>query len=106
MWGSVAEWLARRPRDLEVASSIPDHVMLQLPRESNSLQLSRVYPSVKWVTSYRQFLNLRYAPATPCLWVKVAFRLMYWSTGALVALLCGDTVMLSNEAKMSLKGLI
>ena len=26
--GSVAEWLARRTRDLEVAGSIPDQVML------------------------------------------------------------------------------
>ncbi|GFR63043.1 hypothetical protein ElyMa_001886200 [Elysia marginata] len=29
--GSVAEWLARRTRDLEVAGSIPDYAMLQLP---------------------------------------------------------------------------
>ncbi|GFS10996.1 hypothetical protein ElyMa_003074600 [Elysia marginata] len=28
---SVAEWLARRTRDLEVAGSIHDHAMLQLP---------------------------------------------------------------------------
>ena len=27
-WGSVAEWLARRTRDLEVAGSIPDQAML------------------------------------------------------------------------------
>ncbi|GFS16767.1 hypothetical protein ElyMa_004964300 [Elysia marginata] len=33
--GSVAEWLARRTRDLEVAGSIPDNAMLQLPWESN-----------------------------------------------------------------------
>ncbi|GFS06227.1 hypothetical protein ElyMa_004701000 [Elysia marginata] len=30
-WGTMAEWLARRIRDLEVAGSIPDHAMLQLP---------------------------------------------------------------------------
>ncbi|GFR58387.1 histone-lysine N-methyltransferase SETMAR [Elysia marginata] len=29
--GSVAEWLARRTRDLKVVGSIPDHAMLQLP---------------------------------------------------------------------------
>ncbi|GFR63592.1 hypothetical protein ElyMa_005486900 [Elysia marginata] len=33
--GSVAEWLARRTRDLEVVGSIPDLAMLQLPYESN-----------------------------------------------------------------------
>ncbi|GFS22821.1 delphilin [Elysia marginata] len=33
--GRVAEWLARRTCDLEVVGSIPDHVMLQLPWESD-----------------------------------------------------------------------
>ncbi|GFR62671.1 hypothetical protein ElyMa_001877500 [Elysia marginata] len=33
--GSMAEWLARRTRDLEVAGSIPDHAMFQLAWESN-----------------------------------------------------------------------
>ncbi|GFR70912.1 hypothetical protein ElyMa_002084000 [Elysia marginata] len=77
--GSVAEWLARRTRDLEVEGSILDHAMLQLPWESNLPQLSSVHPPVKWVPSYR--------------------LQMYWSAGALVALLCGDTVTLSNEDK-------
>ncbi|GFR59927.1 hypothetical protein ElyMa_005396500 [Elysia marginata] len=35
LWGSVAEWLARRTRDLEITASTPDHAMLQLPWESN-----------------------------------------------------------------------
>ncbi|GFR63047.1 hypothetical protein ElyMa_001886400 [Elysia marginata] len=35
LWGSVAEWLARRTRDLDVAGSIPNHAMLRLPWESN-----------------------------------------------------------------------
>ena len=32
--GSVAEWLARRTRDLVVAGSIPNQAMLLLPWES------------------------------------------------------------------------
>ena len=32
---NVAEWLARRTRDLVVAGSIPNQAMLQLPWESN-----------------------------------------------------------------------
>ncbi|GFR66385.1 basement membrane-specific heparan sulfate proteoglycan core protein, partial [Elysia marginata] len=34
-WGSVAEWLARRIRGLEIASLIPDHAMLQLSWENS-----------------------------------------------------------------------
>ncbi|GFR79904.1 hypothetical protein ElyMa_004033300 [Elysia marginata] len=82
LWGSVAEWLARRTRDLEVAGSIPDRAMLQLPWESNYLpKISPGHPPVKWVPSYR--------------------LQMYWSAGVIVALLCGDTVTLSNEDKFS-----
>ncbi|GFR68860.1 hypothetical protein ElyMa_002032000 [Elysia marginata] len=33
--GSVAEWLARPTRGLEVVDLIPDHAMLQMPWESN-----------------------------------------------------------------------
>ncbi|GFR60503.1 hypothetical protein ElyMa_005409800 [Elysia marginata] len=77
--GSVSEWSARRTRDLEVAGSNSDHAMLQLPWESNIPQLSPVHPPVKWVPSYRLQMN--------------------WSGEALVALLCGDTVALSNEDK-------
>ncbi|GFS10394.1 hypothetical protein ElyMa_003060100 [Elysia marginata] len=51
--GSVAELLARRTRDLEVAGSISDNAMLQLPWESNLPELSPVHPPVKWVSSYR-----------------------------------------------------
>ncbi|GFR95223.1 hypothetical protein ElyMa_000938400 [Elysia marginata] len=51
--------------------------MLQLPWENNLPLLSSVHPSVKWVPSYR--------------------LQMYWSAGALVVLLCGDTVTLSDE---------
>ncbi|GFS10312.1 hypothetical protein ElyMa_004805800 [Elysia marginata] len=40
-------------------------------------KLSPVHPPVKWVPSYRLH--------------------MYWSAGTSVALLCGDTVTLSNE---------
>ncbi|GFR64936.1 hypothetical protein ElyMa_005518800 [Elysia marginata] len=52
---ALAEWLARRIRDLVVVGSIPDHVMLELPWESNLAQLSPVHPAVKWVglLSYR-----------------------------------------------------
>ena len=42
--------------------------------------------------------NSKNALATPCIWVKSGFQ-MYWSAGALVALLCGDTVTPSNEDK-------
>ncbi|GFS10403.1 hypothetical protein ElyMa_003060200, partial [Elysia marginata] len=77
--GSVAELLARRTRDLEVAGSISDNAMLQLPWESNLPELSPVHPPVKWVSSYR--------------------LQMYWSAGALVALLYGDTITLCNKDK-------
>ncbi|GFR71418.1 hypothetical protein ElyMa_002094000 [Elysia marginata] len=45
--GQLAEWLARRTRDLEDAGSIPYHAMLQLPWESNLPKLSPVHPPVK-----------------------------------------------------------
>ncbi|GFR87574.1 hypothetical protein ElyMa_006080300 [Elysia marginata] len=97
---SAAEWLARRIRDLEVAGSIPDHAILQFASGKQFTLIFPGPPTCKMGIRYRLFLNLRFARATPYIWVKSGLQ-MQWSARALVALLCGDTVTLSNEAKFS-----
>ncbi|GFR67457.1 hypothetical protein ElyMa_005582900 [Elysia marginata] len=78
--------------------SRPCHVTIALGK-----QFTLTFPSpptCKMGTQLQAFLEFEiYAPATPCLWVKSGLQ-MYWSAGALVALLCGDTV---NEEKYSEK---
>ena len=76
--------------------SQPSHVVIALGK-----QFTLTFPSLPTCKMGYPAIGNEFViwPATPCIWVKkVAFK-MYWSAGALVALLCGDTVTLSNEDK-------
>ena len=65
--------------------SQPSHVVIAFGKQFTL--------TVKWVPSYCD-MRLQH----PWVKIKSGFQ-MYWSAGALVALLCGDTVTLSNENK-------
>ena len=54
LWGSVAQWLARRTCDPAVAGSIPatTHFVIALAKQFT--YISSVHPSAKWVAGHRQ----------------------------------------------------